>query len=62
MSKCNIHHDHWHRGCKDCESDADKPVCAICGKPLAGQTWTDDDEFGDVHEQCLDEKRTHHED
>lgn len=23
MSKCKIHHDHWHRGCKDCESDSD---------------------------------------
>lgn len=35
----------------------DKEVCEICGKPLAGQTWTDDDEFGDVHEKCAEEKR-----
>jgi hypothetical protein len=34
--------------------NADK-VCAICGEPLVGETWIDDDEYGDVHERCLGE-------
>lgn len=32
-------------------------TCAICGKPLAGETWTDDEEYGDAHERCIREKR-----
>lgn len=33
----------------------DGPKCAICGNPLVEETWIDDDDFGDVHERCLEE-------
>jgi hypothetical protein len=39
---------------------SDTPNCAICGLPLYGAglgSWTDDEEYGDVHESCLKEKR-----
>jgi hypothetical protein len=31
-----------------------QPLCEICKKPLADETWIDDDDYGDVHERCLD--------
>lgn len=30
--------------------------CAICNQPLAGETWVDDDQYGDAHERCIQEK------
>lgn len=32
-----------------------EPICELCGQPLAGEEWTDDDEYGDVHTRCLKE-------
>lgn len=29
-------------------------VCEICGNPLLGETWTDHDQYGDVHQRCLE--------
>lgn len=34
----------------------DNKSCAICGKPLLSETWTDDEQYGDVHQRCLDAK------
>lgn len=36
--------------------DNNEPKCEICGERLAGETWTDDDEYGDVHVRCLEER------
>lgn len=31
--------------------------CEICNKPLVGETWTDDDDYGDVHVRCLERRQ-----
>lgn len=35
---------------------SDNETCEICGKPLIDEIWTDDDQYGDVHERCLEAK------
>ena len=30
--------------------------CKICGRPLVGEEWIDDDDYGDVHVRCLERK------
>jgi len=34
-----------------------RPLCEICKEPVEDETWIDDEEYGDVHERCLDEVR-----
>lgn len=37
------------------------PNCDICGEPLVSDShvggWTDDNEYGDVHVDCLEKKQ-----
>ena len=35
---------------------SETPNCDICSKPLTNETWTDDDQYGDVHVRCLEAK------